>query len=365
LSGLIGGTDNAAGLSEEVLAMVPVTRRFVLGSFAACALAPCGPAAAVPSTTADAPGGPPAPAGGLQSWALATPHRTGIHDVAPAPDGGVWFSAQASGELGWFDPVNGRVALIPLGNGSAPHGVVPGPDGAAWLTDGGQNAIVRVSWPDREVRRFPLPEGSRWANLNTCAFDGEGRLWFTGQSGVVGHVDPRRGEVDVKAAPRGPGPYGMCATPSGAIWYASLAGSFIAQVDLRTGESRVVAPPTKEQGARRIWSDTRGRLWVSEWNSGQLSMHDPSARTPASQWRAWKLPGDAPHAYAVYVDERDHVWLSDFGANAVLRFDPQAERFESYPLPRESAAVRQIHGRRGEVWLPESGSEHVSRIRFA
>ncbi len=33
--------------------------------------------------------------------------RTGIHDVAPAPDGGVWFSAQRSGHLGWFDPKSG------------------------------------------------------------------------------------------------------------------------------------------------------------------------------------------------------------------------------------------------------------------
>ena len=40
----------------------------------------------------------------LQSWPLLTPARTGIHDLAPAPDGGVWFSAQHSGHLGWFDP---------------------------------------------------------------------------------------------------------------------------------------------------------------------------------------------------------------------------------------------------------------------
>ena len=40
----------------------------------------------------------------MQAWPLNTPKRTGIHDVAPAPDSGVWFSAQRSGHLGWFDP---------------------------------------------------------------------------------------------------------------------------------------------------------------------------------------------------------------------------------------------------------------------
>src|SRR3954467_6164188 len=107
-----------------------------------------------------------------QSWPLNAGRRVGIHDVAPAPDGGVWFSAQASGHLGWFDPKSGRTELVALGSGSSPHGVIQGPDKAAWITDGGQNAIVRVGWPDRKVQVMRLPQGAAHANLNTCAFDG-------------------------------------------------------------------------------------------------------------------------------------------------------------------------------------------------
>jgi virginiamycin B lyase len=295
----------------------------------------------------------------LQSWPLATPRPTGIHDVAPAPDGGVWFSAQRSGHLGWFDPKTGRTELVALGRGSQPHGVVQGPDRAAWLTDGGQNAIVRVGWPERAVRVFPLPEGTPDANLNPAAFDADGDLWFTGQSGFVGKLATRTGAVSVKAAPRGPGPYGICATPAGDVWWCSLAGSFIARIDRASGDSTVVEPPTKQQGARRVWSDSRGRIWVSEWLSGQLSMYDPAAR----RWRAWRVPGDSPRPYAVYVDDRDGVWVSDFGGNAIWRFEPKTERFERFALSREMAAVRQILGRPGEVWLPESGTEHISVIR--
>ena len=67
----------------------------------------------------------------LQSWPIGMPSATGIHDLAPAPDGGVWFSAQSSGHLGWFDPRTGKSDLIDLGPGSSPHGVIAGPDGAA------------------------------------------------------------------------------------------------------------------------------------------------------------------------------------------------------------------------------------------
>jgi len=121
----------------------------------------------------------------------------------------------------------------------------------------------------------------------------------------------------------------------------------------------VVQPPTRDQGARRVWSDSRGRIWVSEWNSGQLSMHDPASGT----WRAWMPPGDRPRTYAVYVDARDIVWVSDWAGNAVFSFDPASERFERYPLPRKDAGIRQILGRSGEVWLPESGTEHISVLR--
>ena len=295
----------------------------------------------------------------LQSWPLATPQRTGIHDAAPAPDGGVWFTAQRSGHLGWFDPATGRTELIALGVGSAPHGVIQGLDKAAWITDGGLNAIVRVGWPDRSVRAFPLPPGAPYANLNTASFAPDGVLWFTGQSGVVGQLVPKTGVVTVREAPQGRGPYGICTTPGGDVWWCSLAGSFIARIDRRSGDSIVVEPPTRDQGARRVWSDGRGRLWVTEWLSGKLSMHDPTSKA----WRAWRLPGADPKPYAVYVDERDQVWVTDFGANAVFRFDPGSEKFERFGFPREAAGVRQILGRPGEVWLPESGTEHLSVIR--
>jgi hypothetical protein len=96
------------------------------------------------------------------------PPGSGPHDVAPAADGGVWYTAQGSGQLGLLDPATGGSKLIPLGRGSAPHGVIVGPDGAPWVTDGGQNAIERVDPVTDEVRVFPL-NLNRNANLNTAA----------------------------------------------------------------------------------------------------------------------------------------------------------------------------------------------------
>ena len=281
------------------------------------------------------------------------------HDVAPARDGGVWYTAQGSGELGWLDPQTGRTRHIALGAGSAPHGVIVGPDGAPWITDGGLNAIVRVDPKTNRVRRFPLPAATGYANLNTATFDRRGVLWFTGQSGIYGRLDPRVGKVRAFRAPRGTGPYGITTTPSGAVYYASLAGSYLGRIDVARNTVRVLQPPTRNQGARRAWSDSKGRIWVSEWNAGKVARYTPST----NRWREWRLPGANPMPYAVYVDERDDVWLSDFGANALVRFDPDTEEFVSLPLPDAGAAVRQLLGRLDEIWGAESGADKLVVVR--
>jgi virginiamycin B lyase len=285
------------------------------------------------------------------------PAGTHPHDVAPdpEPDGVVWYTAQRTGELGVFDPVTGETRHIDLGAGSAPHGVIVDAEGTPWITDSGLNAIVRVDPETEAVEVYPLPAEARDANLNTATFDGDGILWFTGQNGFYGRLDPATGEMEVFAAPRGRGAYGIATTPDGEVYYASLAGSHIAHIDRETGEAAIIEPPTPNQGARRIWSDSQGRLWVSEWLAGQLGMYDPATET----WQEWKLPGDAPQPYAVYVDEQDIIWLSDFASNALLSFDPETETFTAYPLMSRNAAVRQILGRPGEVWAAESGSDQL------
>lgn len=120
---------------------------------------------------------------------LPVPAGDGPHDVAPAAgDASVWYTAQGAGALGLLDPATGTVETVPLGPGSVPHGVIVGPDGAAWVTDGRLNAIVRVEPTTREVSVWPLVGDN--ANLNTAVFDADGVLWFTGQNGDLGRLNP-------------------------------------------------------------------------------------------------------------------------------------------------------------------------------
>jgi virginiamycin B lyase len=285
---------------------------------------------------------------------------SGPHDVAAAVDGGVWYSGQRNGTLGYIDPKTGKESVIPIGSGSSPHGVIVGPDGSPWLTDGGLNANVRYDLKARKFEYFMLPPQMPYANLNTGVFDKDGIYWFTGQNGVHGYVNPKTGKHESWKSPRR-GTYGITVTPANEVWYVALAGDHLGKIDKATGNVTVVEPHKKGAGPRRVWSDSKGLLWVSFWHSGEVGVYDPAAKT----WKTWLLPNNpGSGCYSVYVDEQDKVWLTDFMTNSIVRFDPATEKFESFPSDRRGAQVRQMLGRPGEAWGAESGNNRLVLVRY-
>ena len=167
----------------------------------------------------------------------------------------------------------------------------------------------------------------------------------------------------MKEAPRGRGPYGICTTPAGDVWWCSLAGSFIARIDRRTGESTVVEPPTPRPGrAPHLERQPRPHL------GQRMEQRQPVDARPGrrNSWRTWKLPGAIPQRLCGLRRRARQVWVSEFGGNAVFRFDPRDRAVRALRASRATAptCARSSAGR-GEVWLPESGTEHISVIRTA
>jgi virginiamycin B lyase len=72
----------------------------------------------------------------------------------------------------------------------------------------------------------------------------------------------------------------------------------------------------------------------------------------------------AGRAYSVWVDPSDKVWLTDFAANAIVRFDPATQGFLSFPSDRAGANVRQMDGIDGEAWGGESGLDRLVRVQY-
>ncbi len=186
-----------------------------------------------------------------------------------------------------------------------------------------------------------------------------------------GRVDPKTGKVDAWASPRGRGSYGITVTPTGEVWYASLAGDYIGMIDRQTGNVTVVDPPRKGAGPRRIWSDSKGILWSSFWHAGGVGRYDPVKKL----WTHYPMPQSKSGTYSVYVDDKDRVWATDWMANAIQRFDPVSEPIKASratsaaPTSARCSAVRARPGAASPgptVWLScviERGSaRHLPRV---
>ena len=224
---------------------------------------------------------------------------------------------------------------------------------------GGLNAIVRVDPETRRVRRFPLPSGRAAANLNTATFDDAACSGLPARAASTAGSTRRSGRVRVFDAPGGPGPYGIATTPA--------ATCTTPRSPVATSAGSTSRPARRPCCSRRRPTRARaGSGRTRRAGSGSAS------GTPASSRGTTRRPGRGasggylatrPQPYAVYVDERDAVWLSDFGANALVRFDPRTERFTTVALPSTTAEVRQLLGREGEVWGAESGVDKLVVVR--
>lgn len=291
---------------------------------------------------------------------LQLPDGARPYSVAPQTFGKVWYTSQGSGALGVLDPATNEVDEIAIGEGSQPKTVLEGPDRAAWIVDSGLNAIVRIDVTSQEVRSWPLPDGRGNAGLLGAVFDDDGLLWFTGEAGIYGRFDPESREMEVFDAPGGLGLDGITITPEGDLYVASPQGHHIARIDRQSGQAEAIAPPTPDQGARDIDSDTQGRIWVTEENSGQISRYSPQS----GEWESWQVPAESSRPYALLVDDRDVAWLSDMGTNEVHVFDTTKEEFVAkYPLSSDGGEVRHIVEGLNEVWLPESALSRIMLIR--
>ena len=284
------------------------------------------------------------------------------HDVAPAPDGKVWYTGQRRGTLGILDPDNGQIREVQLGEGSAPHGVIQGPDGAAWITDGGLNAIVRYD-PRTDAGQGLAASG------RIPRFQPQHRRLRPRGPGLVHRPDrrlrsARSGERRDAGLARARRPRSLWhrrhAFRRNLLRLARRQPSGPGQSRDRRGDGHRAA----DRRAGRAAGLGRQPAAICGSRNG-MAASSPATTPPPANGRAGgpKATGRASTPSMSTIATSSGSAIS--AATPSLPSIPPPSAGPRYPGSGDNANVRQILGAPGWIYLPESGLDRIMVVRTA
>ena len=149
---------------------------------------------------------------------------TSVNDLAPGPDGNVWFAGNPSGGPGGtigFVTTAAKVKLfqLPAADGAA-VAITSGSDGGLWFLLASGD-IGRIS-TSGAVSLFTPPAGTSFGGSGTATLGPDGNVWFTGadSSGdIVGRITPTGAVSEFATLQPGAQASGITAGADGNLWF--------------------------------------------------------------------------------------------------------------------------------------------------
>jgi virginiamycin B lyase len=201
---------------------------------------------------------------------------------------------------------------------------------------------------------------------HTLLFDRSGILWFTAQNAnVIGRLDPRSGDIRLLTPPTpNSRPYGMAFDSAGNLFVVQFGTNRVARIDPGTLEIKEYALPHAESRPRRIAITADDMVWYSDYSRGYLGRLDPKTGA-VTEWPSPSGPKSQPYGISV-IDGA--LWYSESGAkpNTVVRFDPGTARFQSWAIPGGGDIVRNTSvTKEGDFVLANSLVNQITLVRIS
>ncbi|HVW87729.1 MAG TPA: hypothetical protein VHB50_23740 [Bryobacteraceae bacterium] len=299
----------------------------------------------------------------IEEWAVPTPGSR-PHDPLATPDGAIWYTGQMANVLGRLDPATGQIKEFPLKTpGSGPHGLVADKDGNIWFTANFKAYIGKLDPHTGQVTEYPLPASAR--DPHTPIFDRNGVLWFTVQgANMVGRLDPKTGEAKVVTSPTPKSnPYGMVVSSKGVPFFVEFGSNKVASIDPDTMAIHEYLLPSPNARPRRVAISPDDIIWYSDYARGCLGRLDPAT----GKVTEWASPGGSKSQPYGIAFLKGAVWYSESAVepNTMVRFDPKAERFQTWAIPSGGGGVRNVSVTRdGNIAIACSGVNKVGLVEI-
>ena len=298
----------------------------------------------------------------IREWTVPTPSSR-PHDPLVAPDGMIWYTGQRANVMGRFDPKTEQFKEYSLKTpDSGPHGLVADQEGNIWFTANSAAYVGKLDPKTGDVVEYKMPD-PKARDPHTPIIDQKGTVWFTLQgASMVGRINPKTGEVKVVSTPTTKAnPYGMVVSSKGVPFFAEFATNRLASIDPDTMEIREYVLPDPATRPRRIAITPDDVLWYSDYSRGYLGRYDPQT----GKTTEWPSPGGPKSQPYGIVAIGDILWYSESAVkpNTVVRFDPKAEKFQTWLIPSGGGVVRNVSATpEGNIWLACSGVNGIAVV---
>ena len=292
----------------------------------------------------------------IEEWLVPTLGQRS-RDPVEGLDGSIWWTGMWASLVGRLDPLTGDVREYPLPPSARPHSIVPDNEGFIWYLGNSNGTVGKLNPLTGDIREYD----TGLADPHTGVFHPNGYFYFTAQrAGAVARLDPASGEVlTVNTCPR---PYGIKVGPDGYLYVALNGENAIGQVDPETLEVNYFAIPHEDSRIRRLDIASDGTIWYVNSSRGKIGHLDP--KTGAV--REWDSPsGPKSHPYAIAVID-DVVWYNESGQrpDALVRFDPETEAFQSWAIPSGIGIIRHVWVTRDkDLLIHQSSSNRIGRVK--
>ena len=302
----------------------------------------------------------------FKEWVVPTLGQRS-RDPVQAADGSIWWVGQWGNVIGRLDPATGAMKEWKLPANAKPHTVTLDAKGNAWYT-GNVNATVGYLDPKTEkITEYKMPDPAA-KDPHTLIFDRKGIAWFTMQnSNMVGRLDPATGDVKVTAlkTPNSK-PYGIKEDADGFIWISCNGSNCLVKVDPNTMELTEVKLPNPATTSRRLDIAEDGMIWYVNSSQGKLGRYNPKS----GEIKEWDSPsGPRSHPYAIAIVE-GAVWYNESAVrpDALVRFDPKTETFQSWAIPSggvHAGIVRHTRAtREGNLLIEQTATNRIIQVNI-
>ena len=294
----------------------------------------------------------------IEEWVTPTlGQRT--RDPVESPDGAIWWTGMWASLVGRIDPSTGAMQEYQLPSSARPHSIVPDAEGFIWYTGNSNGTIGRLNPADGSIKEYP----TRARDPHTAVFHPNGNLYFTSQhSNMLGSLNPKTGELrEVETRKK---PYGIKVGKSGDLFIAYNGTNAIGRMHPDTLYVRYYEIPDTATRIRRLDIDSDENVWFVNSSLGKVGKLDVDTGK-VTQWNSPSGPTSHPYSMTVI---NDIIWYNESGMrpDALVRFDPAKEQFQSWAVPSGIGIIRHTwETQEGDLLIHQSSSNRVGRVRVA